>query len=383
MSVVFEKNWDQLEPWLRLFHLPGLGLKRFQLLLKHLGNPDQILGMSLKALLDVVPKALAARIAACGQSSTVIDSLALTRKWLAEPNHHIICLDCSGYPESLAMIADPPLLLFVQGNPEHLVSPQIAIVGTRSPTPQGRNHAFRLAKELVGCDLTVTSGLARGVDGEAHQGAMAGNGVTIAVVATGLDRVYPASHRKLAESIIDNGVLVSEFPLGTPPRPGHFPRRNRIISGLSHGVLVVEANTKSGSLITARLANEQGREVFAMPGPVNNPCTRGCHSLIREGATLVESVDHILQELKGPLGCWKPRQSSVSNEDEQGKESEIEKQVLNAMGFEVCHADEVVLRTGISSQRLAGLLLDLELSGKIAMVPGGFMRIAHHSALDR
>lgn len=379
MSVVSEKNWDQLEPWLRLFHIPGLGLKRFQLLLEHVGSPDQILNRSLKALLDVVPKTLAVRIAACRHSSSIRESLALTQKWLVEPNHHIICLDCPSYPASLATIADPPPLLFIKGSPEHLLSPQIAIVGTRSPTPQGKNHAFRLAKSLAESGLTVTSGLALGIDGEAHRGAIAGHGVTIAVVATGLDSVYPSSHKKLAESVVDNGVLVSEFPLGTPPRPGHFPRRNRIISGLSHGVLVVEANTKSGSLITARFANEQGREVFAMPGPVNNPCTRGCHSLIRAGATLVEEVEHILQELTGPLGCWKPVQQSADDVDTQT--SKIEKQVLNAMGFEVCHADEMVLRTRLSSQIVAGLLLELELNGKIVTVPGGFMRVANHSAL--
>ena len=255
-------------------------------------------------------------------------------------------------------------------------------MGTRSPTPQGKNHAFQLAEELVGCGLTVTSGLALGIDGEAHKGALFGKGSTVAVVATGLDRVYPERHRSLAETISNHGVLVSEFPLGTSPRPGHFPRRNRIISGLSHGVLVVEADVKSGSLITARLANEQGREVFAVPGPINNPCTRGCHSLIREGATLVENVEHILQELTGPLGCWQPEPSQERDELPE-LDSESEKQVLNAMGFETCHTDDVVLRTGLPSHRVASLLLDLELDGKIVSVPGGFMRITNRSALDR
>lgn len=381
MSALSDEHWDQLEPWLRLFHLPGLGLKRFQFLLENIGSPEKVLSLSLKGLLEIAPKSLAKKIASSGKSVVVQDSLTATRKWLSEPSHHIICRDSTRYPSSLAAIADPPLLLFAKGNPEHLLSPQIAIVGTRSPTPQGKHHAFRLAEELVGCGLTVTSGLALGIDGEAHKGALSGKGVTVAVVATGLDRVYPERHRSLAEAISSNGLLVSEFPLGTQPRPGHFPRRNRIISGLSHGVLVVEADIKSGSLITARLANEQGREVFAMPGPVNNPCTRGCHSLIREGATLVESVEHILQELTGPLGCWQPVPSKEHDElPETG--SECEKQVLNAMGFEACHTDDVVLRTGLSSQKVAGILLDLELAGKIVSVPGGFMRITNRPALD-
>ncbi|WP_211830084.1 DNA-processing protein DprA [Kistimonas asteriae] len=382
MSALFDKHWDQLEPWLRLFHLPGLGLKRFHYLLEHVGSPEKVLSLSLKGLLESVPKSLAVNIASSSKSVGMQDSLAATRKWLSEPNHHIICRDSSGYPSSLAAIADPPPLLFSQGNPEHLLSPQIAVVGTRSPTPQGKHHAFQLAEALAGCGLTVTSGLALGIDGEAHKGALSGKGTTVAVVATGLDRVYPERHRPLAETISNHGVLVSEFPLGTLPRPGHFPRRNRIISGLSHGVLVVEADVKSGSLITARLANEQGREVFAVPGPINNPCTRGCHSLIREGATLVESVEDILQELTGPLGCWQSVPSHAQDElPETGSESE--KQVLNAMGFETCHTDDVVLRTGLPSHRVASLLLDLELDGKIVSVPGGFMRITNRSALDR
>ncbi|GAA4650468.1 DNA-processing protein DprA [Kistimonas scapharcae] len=381
MSASCDTHWDQLEPWLRLFHLPGLGLKRFQFLLEHIGSPEKVLSLSLKGLLEIMPKSLAMNIASSGKSAVVQESLAATRQWLSGSNHHIICRDSSGYPSSLATIADPPPLLFALGNPEHLLSPQIAVVGTRSPTPQGKHHAFQLSEALVACGLTVTSGLAIGIDGEAHKGALSGKGATVAVVATGLDRVYPERHRSLAEVISNHGVLVSEFPLGTLPRPGHFPRRNRIISGLSHGVLVVEADVKSGSLITARLANEQGREVFAVPGPINNPCTRGCHSLIREGATLVEGVEHILQELTGPLGCWQPVTSDTHDElPETGSDSE--KQVLNAMGFEACHTDDVVLRTGLSSQKVAGILLDLELAGKIVSVPGGFMRITNRPALD-
>lgn len=381
MSISCDKHWDQLEPWLRLFHLPGLGLKRFQFLLEHVGSPETVLSLPLKNLLETMPESLAMKIASSGKSGVVRDNLTATRKWLSGHSHHIICRDSSKYPSLLATIAAPPPLLFVRGNPEHLLSPQIAVVGTRSPTPQGRHHAFRLSEALVTCGLTVTSGLALGIDGEAHKGALSGKGATVAVMATGLDRIYPERHRSLAEAVASHGVLVSEFPLGTSPKPGHFPRRNRIISGLSHGVLVVEADVKSGSLITARLANEQGREVFAVPGPINNPCTRGCHSLIREGATLVESVDHILQELTGPLGCWQPVMSGEQEElPETGSDSE--RQVLDAMGFEACHTDDVVVRTGLSSQKVAGILLDLELAGRIVSVPGGFMRITSGSALN-
>ena len=291
--------------------MPGLGQVTWRRLLAAFGAPAGALGASRLALLDALggKGALVDRIVAARDNAPQADL-----DWLgAAADRHVLFLDQPGYPFRLAQIADPPLALLLQGNPAPLHAPQLAIVGSRNASPAGRETAFEMASALAGLGFVVTSGLAEGVDGAAHRGAVTANGSTIAVLGTGPDRVYPRQHANLAKDICRLGALVSEQPVGTPPRGFNFPRRNRIISGLSLGVLVVEAGAHSGSLITARLAAEQGREVFAIPGGIHNPLARGCHSLIRNGAKLVESVTDILEELP-PLdgNAATPRRSGTA-----------------------------------------------------------------------
>ncbi|VFM95294.1 MAG: DNA protecting protein DprA [Candidatus Kentron sp. G] len=286
---------DARHYWLALSRAPRLGDARLRALLARYpdprvifdANPDQLAKMGL-------PEAARQYIRAFDWPAMADDL-----RWLEQPDHHLLTLSDAGYPPRLAEIPDPPPVLFARGGGEVLTHPQIAIVGSRNPTPMGQETAFAFARELARMGFVITSGLATGIDAAAHRGAMAGGGRTIAVVGTGLDRVYPGRHRELALEIVKNGACVSEFPLGTPPIAGNFPRRNRIISGLGLGILVVEATTRSGSLITARLAGEQGREVFAIPGSIHNPLARGCHLLLRQGAKLVESAADILEEI-GP-----------------------------------------------------------------------------------
>ena len=256
-------------------------------------------------------------------------------RWAEDESHHILTLHDLAYPRLLREIADPPPLLFVHGNPALLSRPQIAIVGSRNPSAGGRSLAEDFARSLCRSGLIVTSGMALGIDAASHQGALRAKGGTIAVAGTGPDRIYPARHRSLAQAIVEQGAIISEFSLGTPALPGNFPRRNRIISGLSLGVLVVEAACKSGSLITARLAAEQGREVFALPGSIHNPLARGCHRLIRQGAKLVEDIGDILEEL-GPLAAV----TEYKSEDVTGNNTNTatlpadQLQLLTSLGFE-------------------------------------------------
>jgi DNA processing protein len=283
----------------------------------------------------------------------------------------------------LRQIADPPPVLFVKGDVSLLNYPQLAIVGSRNPSPVGAETSYAFARSLSACGLTITSGLALGVDAAAHRGALDGNGATIAVTGTGLDRVYPAQHRKLAHAISARGALVSEFPPGTAPKPDHFPRRNRIISGLSLGTLVTEAALRSGSLITAQQALEQGREVFAIPGSIHNPLARGCHSLLRNGAKLVEEICDIIDELgqfQPAVSTRAPNQRSISPAipglDQQ------QQMVVNNLGFEPTSMDTLIERTGFSADNLATSLLSLELAGLVSAVPGGlYMRRPKNNGL--
>ena len=294
--------------------------------------------------------------------------------WLEEPGHHLVTRDDPRYPERLKCIPDAPIALYVAGDPGLLDQPQIAIVGSRNPTPGGERNAFEFARHLAGCGLVITSGLALGIDGAAHRGALAADAPTVAVTATGLDLVYPARHRALAHQIAERGALISEFPIGTRVRAGLFPRRNRIISGLSLGVLVVEAALGSGSLITARLAGEQGREVFAIPGSIHNPLARGCHQLIREGARLVERAQDLFEELAPQLqACLRPlatpeapsaEPAPTSVDDDYGR-------LLDAMGYDPVSPDELVARTGLPPEAVSSMLLLLELEGRVSAVPGG------------
>ena len=280
----------------------------------------------------------------------------------------------AGYPPQLRAIADPPPVLHVLGDPAALSAPAIAIVGSREPTPAGRETAFEFARGLASAGLVVASGLAAGVDAAAHRGALEAGGRTVAVCGTGLDLVYPQANAELAARIVAQGALISEFPPGTLPLPHHFPRRNRLISGLALGVLVVEARSRSGSLITARLAADQGREVFALPGSIHNPLARGCHRLIRDGARLVETVEEVLAGLQADLFgalCERPAQAPDSTAFSGGALDREAKILLNACGFEPVDVDTLVARTGFPAGSVASMLVLLELRGEVESCAGG------------
>lgn len=293
--------------------------------------------------------------------------------WLACDGNHLLTLDDPDYPALLRDIPDPPLGLFVHGDRSVLGLPQLAVVGSRNPTSGGARTAREFAQHLAEAGLAITSGLASGIDAAAHEGALAGGGLTLAVTATGLDRVYPARHRDLAHRIAERGALVSEFPPGTPPLPGHFPRRNRIISGLAVGTLVVEAAMKSGSLITARLAAEHGREVFAIPGSIHNPLARGCHALIRQGAKLVETAADIAEELDAQfdgLRAQATADATAAASDSLMDDADYGR-LLDAMGHDPASVDQLVARTGFAAEAVSSMLLLLELHGHVSSNPGG------------
>lgn len=298
------------------------------------------------------------------------------RRWLDHPAHHFIPLGSPRYPPLLADLPDAPAALLVNGDADALGLPQLAIVGSRNPTGAGHDNARQFAAHLVRSGLTITSGLAIGIDAAAHRGALQAGGRTIAVCGTGLDIDYPRANAGLSAEIASSGALVSEFPLGTRATKSNFPRRNRIISGLSLGTLVVEAAVQSGSLITARLAAEQGREVFAIPGSIHNPLARGCHRLIRQGAKLVETADDIFVELRALTGLLgeqtraetKTAESTAVLAPALDKEYEI---LLDALGFEPASVDVLIARTGLKADEVASMLLILELEARIDASPGG------------
>jgi DNA processing protein len=301
-------------------------------------------------------------------------ALAADLEWLARSGARILLCTDADYPPLLARLADAPPALYVIGEVSLLSSPQLAMVGSRSPTPAGRATAREFAAWFAREGLTITSGLALGIDAASHEGALAGGGATIAVCATGLDRVYPAAHRALAGRIRARGALVSEFPPGTAPRRGNFPQRNRIIAGLALGTLVVEATRVSGSLITARLAAEAGREVFAIPGSIHSPLSRGCHQLIRQGAKLVEEARDVTTELQISLPKEPLREPLAAASGVAAGGPALDKEyemLLDALGFEPATIDVLVARTGLPSESIASMLLILELEGRIAALAGG------------
>lgn len=293
------------------------------------------------------------------------------RAWLEAPGNHLVALDDPRYPDLLRQIPDPPPVLYVHGDPELLGNLQLAIVGSRNPSRGGLENARAFASHLAGAGLTITSGLALGIDAEAHRGALAAGGTTIAVTGTGLDRVYPARHHDLAHAIAEHGALVSEFPPGTPPRPAHFPQRNRIISGLALGTLVVEAARRSGSLVTARHALEQGREVFAIPGSIHNPLARGCHALIRQGAKLVETAEDILEELGALAGAAVPEHATRTSPEPPASLDPEYQRLLDALGHDPVSIDDLVRRSGLTAESVSSMLLILELQGYVAPEAGG------------
>jgi DNA processing protein len=293
-------------------------------------------------------------------------------QWSQDPRHHIVPLDDDRFPQLLAQINNPPLLLYVDGDAEILHLPALAIVGSRNPSKGGESNAYEFAHHLAGVGFTIVSGLAQGIDTAAHRGALAAGGRTIAFLGHGIDRVYPASNKALAEEIAASGALVSEFPLGTHPGREHFPQRNRLISGLSLGTLVVEAARRSGSLITARLAGEQGREVFALPGSIHTPLAKGCHQLIRQGAKLVETSDDIVTEL-APLASQILQNTMESTSKENSTESLDDEyvQLRNYIGHDPIGVDELAENSGLTIDQVSSMLLILELHGEIESLSGG------------
>ncbi|HET7792963.1 MAG TPA: DNA-processing protein DprA [Rhizobacter sp.] len=355
---------DELAAWLRLIETPQVGRESARKLLAAFGSAEAVLAAPTAArkevvssttasALDKVPDEVAARIEA-------------TVQWLAgstdEAPRQVLTLGDPDYPQGLLETADPPLLLYLQGQAVLLARPGLAVVGSRNPTAQGTENAKAFSTHLSQAGLTIVSGLAMGVDGAAHEGGLSGAGSTIAVVGTGLDRVYPRRHLELAHRISARGLIVSEYSLGTPPLPPNFPQRNRIIAALTRGTLVVEAALQSGSLITARLASEAGRDVFAIPGSIHSPHSRGCHALIKQGAKLVDCAQDVLDELAwgAPLNQQSPADPVATQDDP----------VLDALGYDPTNLDALVGRTGWPAPELSAHLLELELAGKVARLPG-------------
>lgn len=363
---------QELRAWLRLTLSPGVGNDTARKLLAAFGSAQAVFGQSAAALKQLGSDKLAKAILA--EPPALADQLQLTLEWLqAGEDRRVATLGDAAYPAALLDIEDPPLMLYMLGTlaRQPSAAPHIAIVGSRNPTPQGEANARQFAKAFGAARLCVVSGLALGIDGAAHDGALLAGGETIAVVGTGLDRVYPKKHLALAHRIAQQGMIVSEFPLGTPPLAANFPRRNRIISGLSQGTLVVEAALQSGSLITARLAVEQGKEVFAIPGSIHSPQSRGCHALIKQGAKLVELAQDVLEELN--LSGIAPAVGT----DAEAAGPEADDPLITALGFDPVNLDALQARTGLDTARLQASLLELELCGQVVRLPGGlFQRLA-------
>jgi DNA processing protein len=365
---------DELSAWLRLLETPGLGRDTARRLLAAFGSPQAVCQAPFAARRGVVGDALARALdePPAGWATLV----GRTQAWLAaSPRHHVVTLGDPAYPPLLLATADPPVLLYAIGDLAKLQAPSIAVVGTRHPSRQGLENARAFAAHLSQVGLTVVSGLALGIDGAAHEGGLEGPGSTIAVVGTGLDQVYPKRHQALAARIGEHGLLLSEYALGTPPLPPHFPQRNRILSGLSRGTLVIEAAVQSGSLITARLAAEQGREVFAIPGSIHAPQSRGCHALIKQGAKLVESAQDILEELR-----WADVRLAAPPSDgnlEPAAAGGPPDEILDALGHDPVSLDALQARCGWPTDRLNARLLELELSGEVERLPGGLFQRCH------
>jgi DNA processing protein len=362
--------------WIAASLLPGIGAVGLKRLAVAGVPPARLLQSDPEALRLVTARAVTLRAldGLARDTGPVAEKLDTCLEWLASGDALCLTPDLDPYPALLFEIPDPPPLLFVRGNADCLLLPQIALVGSRHASRSGASNAYRFGAALSEAGLVVTSGLALGIDGAAHQGVVDRGGATVAVFGTGLDAVYPRRHAALAQQILDTGgAWVSEYLPGTPPVPANFPRRNRIISGLCAGVLVVEAAPRSGSLITARMALEQGREVFAIPGTIRNPSAHGCHQLIREGAVLVESVAQVVEPLAPLLGYYAIQAdgpATVATPELPLAEA----QLLEKMGYDIADIDQLVVLTGLATSRLMPLLVSLELKGIIEPVPGGYLR---------
>jgi DNA processing protein len=391
---------DELKAWLRLSLSPGIGNVSARKLLAAFGLPQAIFEQTTTALRQVATTAQTQALRS--EPPALSDLLETTWRWLNQSELNgcqrtIVTLGDPGYPQALLNTDDPPLMLYMLGkasfrpcDPPDLaqaaampapctIDPQrcLAMVGSRNPTPQGARNASAFAKALVQAGLTVVSGLALGVDGAAHEGALEGlpegsddQAATLAVIGTGLDRVYPKAHHELTHRIAQHGLLLSEYPLGTPPLNANFPKRNRLIAGLARGTLVVEAAMQSGSLITARLTAEQGKDVFAIPGSIHAAQSRGCHALIKQGAKLVESTQDVLEELQG-LSVW-PAAHGVTHS--KSGLMEVGNTLLQAIGFDPVGLDALQGRTRLSTSDLQAQLMEMEINGQVARLPGGLFQ---------
>ena len=341
--------------------IPGLGPASLRRLLQHFGSPADVLAAASAAVERLLEPSAAAAFRQ-GAAAAAVETALI---WLEQPGHSLLTLADADYPKLLLETPDPPVLLYVCGHVKLLGHAALAIVGTRSPTPRGAADAQAFARVLSDAGLTIVSGLALGIDAAGHRGGLDGASSSVAVVGTGLDRVYPARHRDLAHELAERGALVSEFALGTPPIPPNFPRRNRILSGLARGCLVVEAALRSGSLITARQALEQGRDVFAVPGSIHSPLSKGCHWLIKQGAKLVESAQDVLEELRLPAPAG--LRATAAQSAPLGELAVL----LEALGYDPVDLDTLCLRAGLTPDAASAMLLTLELDGYLDRLPGG------------
>ncbi len=365
------------ERWLRLVHAPSVGHARRRRLLAGLGDIDRIAGAATGELRGL---GISGEAAAVLRGDECPAGLQADLDWAAAPGCHLLTPDHPDWPPRLSTLDDMPPVLYVRGDPEVLRQPALAIVGSRNPTPAGAETAHQLAHHLAAAGLVIVSGLAHGIDAAAHEGALAAGGLTVAVAGTGVDRVYPARHAQLARRIADEGALISELPIGTPPSRAAFPQRNRIVTGLCLGTLVVEAAVQSGSLVSARHAMEQGREVFAIPGSIHSPLARGCHRLIRQGAKLVETAEDILEELGPQIATPTRGEPRGAVSETTAKDGQVPDdaapdpeyaQVLEALDWEPRGVDDIASRAGLGPGEVASMLLRLELDGVIRTVPGG------------
>ena len=357
---------EELLAWVKLTRTPALDFTILSAALGLFGSARALVTASevawKSAGIPSTARQYLSRTAHCGSNAE--------RDWLDHPGHHLVPFVDPRYPAMLYSSGGGPAALYVAGDPEVLNEPQLAIVGARNPTPQGRQNAADFAERLAEHGLAITSGLADGIDTAAHRGALNGQGSTVAVLGSGIDIIYPRGNLALSREIERQGALISEFPLGTAPRRQNFPQRNRIIAALSLGTLVVEAARRSGSLITARLAGDHGREVFAIPGSIHNPLSRGCHELIRQGAKLTETADDILTELNFSAFFALAKPTPAAAVPAPGMDNE-HKILLDALGFDPVDLDALVVRTGFKPEAVSSMMLILELEGHVQAAPGG------------
>lgn len=367
MNAALTTPPEELRNWLNLTLPAGVGPRKQQELLRAFGHPDAILNAGLSAVSGVIGIKLAQSLFDGVNNEAQQTLIDTTLAWLNEPGHHIVTLADRDYPQRLLESSDPPSLLYINGDPAYLNRAAIGVVGSRNATPQGIENALAFSKALAEAGFTIISGLALGIDAAAHEGALRSDAAsgTIAVIGTGIDRVYPSSNKKLAHVITGKGCIVSEFPLGTAATASNFPRRNRLIAGLSQACLVVEAAPASGSLITARLAGELGRDLFAIPGSIHAPQYKGCHALIKQGAKLVECAQDILEELRPQLS------TPTTSTQEMPTANPQHAVLINALGHDPSTLDQLISRSGLTADVVLAMLTELSLEGVVTNLPGG------------